>query len=93
MDALAAADENLRCPVCEAVELTVPPYANYSGMVPAEATPPYEEWLGAASYEVCPCCGFEFGNDDNPGTAPPSTFQSYRQEWEGEGRPRFDSGG
>jgi hypothetical protein len=44
------------------------------------------------SYEVCPNCGFEFGNDDNPGTAAPSSFEQYRVEWESEGRQRFDSG-
>jgi hypothetical protein len=39
---------------------------------------------------VCPRCGFEFGNDDNPGTAEPLSFESYRAEWERNGRPVFD---
>jgi hypothetical protein len=39
---------------------------------------------------VCPRCGFEFGNDDNPGTAPPVSFEQYRLDWEQEGRPWFD---
>jgi hypothetical protein len=33
------------------------------------------------SYEVCPCCGFEFGNDDEPGTAPPITFEQFLVDW------------
>jgi hypothetical protein len=31
---------------------------------------------------VCPQCSFEFGNDDNPGTAEPITFEQYRAEYE-----------
>ncbi len=29
-------------------------------------------------------CGFEFGNDDNPGTEPPVSFDKNRSEWEAE---------
>jgi hypothetical protein len=40
--------------------------------------------VGTPSYEVCPNCGFEFGNDDNPGgTAAPASFAEYRAEWGG----------
>ena len=53
-------------------------------------TPAYDDVLGRPSYEVCPCCGFEFGNDDNPGTAAPVSFEQYRLQWEAEGRRRFD---
>lgn len=52
--------------------------------------PPYEDQLGRPSYEVCPCCGFEFGNDDNPGTAPPRSFSAYRARWAQLGYPIFD---
>jgi hypothetical protein len=52
-------------------------------------TPPYEDFLGRPSYEVCSRCGFEFGNDDNPGTGEPVSFEEYRREWKAEGRPRF----
>lgn len=27
--------------------------------------PPYDEF-GYGTYEICPCCGFEFGYDDYP---------------------------
>jgi len=53
-------------------------------------TPPYEELLGKPSYEVCPRCGFEFGNDDNPGTAAPMSFEQYREEWVAGGCQWFD---
>ena len=38
------------CPICNYSELYDPPYDND----------------GYGSYEICPCCGFEFGNDDFP---------------------------
>jgi hypothetical protein len=44
-------------------------------------TPPYEDVLGRPSYEVCPQCEFEFGNDDNPGTGHPVSFEEYRRAW------------
>src|ERR1022692_571166 len=52
--------------------------------------PPYEHWYGEPSYEVCPCCGFEFGNDDNPGTSSPISFEQYRQKWSEGGFQWFD---
>jgi hypothetical protein len=45
-------------------------------------SPPDEEFLGRPSYEVCSRCEFEFGNDDNPATAEPDSFESYRAERE-----------
>jgi hypothetical protein len=89
VEELTAADDRLRCPVCGTAELSQPPYEHYPGSVSVEAAPPYEELWGRPSYEVCPSCGFEFGNDDNPGTAAPSSFGEYRLEWEERGRPRF----
>jgi hypothetical protein len=54
------------CPVCGWPEL-------------AEA--PRDE-SGAASFEICPCCGFEFGfDDDDQGT----TYEVARARWVGEG--------
>jgi hypothetical protein len=55
-----------------------------------ELSPPYEDLLGRASYEVCSQCGFEFGFDDNPGTGKPMSFEQYRAEWEADGSPWFD---
>lgn len=78
------------CPVCRHVGLTVKPYERWPPPAGQPLAPPYEDSLGKPSYEVCPRCGFEFGNDDNPGTAPPQSFEAYRLEWEAEGRPWFD---
>lgn len=49
--------------------------------------PPYGNQLGRPSYEVCIRCAFEFGNDDDPGTAPGVSFEEYRVEWIARGRP------
>jgi len=57
------------CPCCGWGNLDQKPYKRWPDRLPVDAMPPYEDSFGAASYEVCRCCGFEFGNDDNPGTA------------------------
>lgn len=78
------------CPVCQYVGLTVKPYEHWPPPPDMELSPPYEDLLGRPSYEVCPRCGFEFGNDDNPGTgAQPESFEEYRRQWEAEGQPWF----
>ena len=79
------------CPVCGSVELTAKSYATWPPPEGTRLAPPYEDSLGAPSYEVCPNCGFEFGNDDNPGTAQPASLEDYRAEWEADGSPRFDA--
>ena len=80
----------IACPVCGAEELTVKPYEHWPPPRDATLSPPYEDLLGRPSYEVCPNCGFEFGNDDNPGgEARPSSFDDYRREWQQRGSPRF----
>lgn len=78
-----------RCPVCNSEELAAQPYALWPPPTDSVATPPYADFLGTPSYEVCPNCGFGFGNDDDPGTAPGVSFEQYRDEWEAEGSPRF----
>ena len=77
------------CPVCRSEELDAKPYETWPPPDGLTLTPPYEDHLGRPSYEVCPNCGYEFGNDDNPGTAPPSSFEDFRQEWVEDGSPRF----
>lgn len=42
---------------------------------------PYAIHFGMPSYEVCPCCGFEFGFDDEPGSGQPVTFEEYLAAW------------
>lgn len=78
------------CPVCHAQGLTVPPYAMWPPPEGLVLVPPYCAQLGTASYEVCPECGFEFGNDDDPGDdIPGDSFATYRAAWIARGRPRF----
>ena len=77
------------CPACGAAELKAKPYELWPPPAGLVLSPPYEAYLGKPSYEVCPNCGFEFGNDDNPGTAPPRPFEQYRAEWAPVAAPDF----
>lgn len=79
------------CPVCGFVGLDEKPYETWPPPSAVPIAPPYQDWLGRPSYEVCPLCGFEFGNDDNPGTCDPISFVEYRAEWEAAGRPVFSA--
>jgi predicted amidophosphoribosyltransferase len=53
---------DLICPVC-----------GYPGL----SQPPYDEH-GDPLYEICPCCGFEFGVHD---AVRDYSFERYREEW------------
>jgi rubredoxin len=39
------------------------------------------------SYEICPCCGVEFGNEDYT----VESIKKYRDNWVGKGMVWFDS--
>jgi hypothetical protein len=78
------------CPVCRYAYLEVKPYKLWPPPDGVDLKPPYVDQLGAASYEVCSSCGFEFGFDDNPGWGAPTSFDEYRAKWESKGRPWFD---
>ncbi|NOU93104.1 hypothetical protein GC093_07655 [Paenibacillus sp. LMG 31456] len=56
------------CPVCGYDELKQPPY----------------DEKGNESFDVCLCCGFEFGVDDML-----FTFEAYRKEWLSNGAKWF----
>jgi hypothetical protein len=81
------------CPVCEFVGLVYQPYATWPPPEGLAIAPPYADWLGRATYEVCPMCEFEFGNDDDPGPGNyPMSFAEYRADWESRGSPVFRPG-
>ncbi len=80
------------CPVCSFPGLRAPPYENWPPRAEGLGPPPYEDTLGRPSYEVCPMCGFEFGNDDNPGAAAPMSFDAFREDWQAQGRPILGGG-
>lgn len=72
------------CPVCGFDRLEYKPYKNMPPITPEiyKLAPPYSDHWGMGSYDVCSCCGFEYGNDDegmNPETN--SSFASYLLEW------------
>lgn len=50
------------CPVCGYDKLDESPY----------------DQDGNPSYEICKCCGFEFGFDDH---SEGNSFESYRKKW------------
>jgi hypothetical protein len=80
------------CPCCGYDGLVGPAYANL-GPPPwlRHGDPPFATRLGLASYQVCDCCGFEFGFDDEPGgDAKPCSFVHYRTEWLATGAPWFN---
>ena len=41
-------------------------------------------WYGEPTYQVCPCCGFEFGYDDD---AKGATYEEARRRWLAAGTP------
>lgn len=71
------------CPCCGYNQLDVNPYKNMpENPHPITVDPPYEDHWGMASYEVCSCCGFEYGNDDMPmDEENKMSFKEYLREW------------
>ena len=56
------------CPCCGYDGLSCPAYSELGPPPwPRLGEPPYSSHLGFPSYEVCSCCGFEYGLDDDPG--------------------------
>lgn len=47
--------------------------------------PPYDD-KNRGNFDICPCCGFQFGvDDDDKGY----TFKAYRDSWIGKGAKWF----
>ncbi|MBB6401913.1 transcription elongation factor Elf1 [Methanococcus maripaludis] len=65
------AEKKYICPVCGYDKLLEEPYDK-------DKNP---------SYEICPCCGFEFGFDDEDQG---HTFEEYREKWIENGMEWFD---
>lgn len=80
------------CPCCGYPDLDRPAYAAMPATLDPLPLPPYGAHWGAPSYEVCDCCGFEFGNEDDPGTAAPITFSDYLADWIADGERWFAPG-
>ena len=78
--------ESYTCPCCGYLGLSMPSYAHaLRPPFSKEISPPYSQYLGEPSYQVCPCCGYEFGNDDEPGTGAPISFERYLRDWINQG--------
>jgi hypothetical protein len=72
------------CPACGYPGLASPAYARL-GPPPwiHPGPPPYERWYGDPASQICPCCGFEPGNDDDSwsGAVRHLSFEQYLREW------------
>jgi hypothetical protein len=79
------------CPCCGYPDLSVAPFALLTDPIPPpNAAPPYSSTLGGASFEICSCCGFEFGFDDDAGASGHTTsFEDHREDWLERGAPWF----
>lgn len=64
-------DKKYMCPVCGYSGLQETPYNTY----------------GHGSYEICVCCGFQFGYDDFPDKE--QGFDNWRKKWRKDGYPWF----
>ncbi len=63
-------ESKFMCPVCGWVELKKPPRSETTG----------------GSYEICPCCGFQFGYDDEDQGI---SDEEWRRRWIAKGMPWF----
>ncbi|MFA5795515.1 MAG: hypothetical protein WC980_10680 [Candidatus Brocadiia bacterium] len=62
------------CSVCGYPDLGEPPYDKYE----------------CARFDICPCCGFEFGYDDYDQTkSKEEKFKEYREKWISKDAPWF----
>lgn len=85
-------DERNHCPVCGWNGLQAPAYANIKdAVVDYAAKPPYAALYGEASFEMCLCCGYEFGYHDDDEVGRPQSFTEHLKEWMAEGTPWYDS--
>lgn len=83
--------QKYKCPVCGWDQLNSNPYKNMPAQPHPITTPGhYESVWGMGSAEVCPCCGFEYGNDDHPEFGA-HTFESYFELWRKRDFRWFDS--
>ena len=83
------------CPACGYPGLDAPAFARLLPGPPPPAhpgPPPYARWYGEPAYQICPCCGFEPGNDDDSwsGAVRPLSFEEYRGEWVASGGAWLD---
>lgn len=84
-------DERNHCPVCGWNGLEAPAYANLTDIAAAHvAKPPYAAHFGEPSFQMCLCCGYEFGYHDEPETGRPVSFANHLKEWMAEGATWFD---
>ncbi|MED1717541.1 hypothetical protein [Brevibacillus laterosporus] len=60
---------------------------NYDGLY----EPPYDD-RGVPSDEICPCCGFHYGYDDDDVADKEVVYQQWKEMWVGNGCKWFSKG-
>lgn len=60
---------------------------NYAGLF----DPPYDE-RGIPSDEICPCCGFHYGYDDDDVANKEDAFKLWKEKWIENGLKWFSKG-
>lgn len=84
-------DERNHCPVCGWNGLEAPAYAQIEDIAAAHVlAPPYADKLGEPSFQVCLCCGYEYGYHDDPPQGKGISFSSHLKSWMEEGATWFD---
>lgn len=63
------------CPVCDFNGLYEPPYNKF----------------GHGSDEICPCCGFQFGLDEDGYSDKEAAYDGWRRKWARKGCPWFSN--
>jgi hypothetical protein len=67
------------CPVCGFIFAGDPAYDWYQTVLADESLSPR---YGAASFDTCPCCNVEYGNDDHiAGRSVAAAWESLRLAW------------
>ncbi|MCI0379448.1 MAG: hypothetical protein L0215_17710, partial [Gemmataceae bacterium] len=84
--------DNWTCPCCGYKDLLIPAYRDLTDNTLIRGySLPYCVHFGDASYDVCSCCGYEFGFNDEPGIGEGQSFEDYLMKWKDDGCPWFDA--
>lgn len=74
------------CPCCGYNKLEFRPYEiDIVFPLDTKISIPYSKHFGGPSYGICDCFGYEYGNDDEPGTSEGVTFSQYLKKWINDG--------
>lgn len=89
-------DPNLdlyKCLVCGYPGMDAPQFASIPmSPHPIRVDPPFQDHWGFPSYDVCPCCAYEAGNDDSFSKDDPNFAKDFLVQWYADGANWLVSG-